>query len=69
MPELDATLMFSAAEIALFERIARRRNCTFDEAVTFYLRAALAVEPDVDEAENILFFPGFEIGEADGHSS
>lgn len=25
--------------------------------------------PEMDADENILFFPGFETGEADGHSS
>lgn len=55
--ELDLVVRFSDEERALFERLARNRGCSFDDAVALYLRRSLANEPDADESENVLFFP------------
>lgn len=54
--ELEITVQLSEEEIALFEQLARQRGCSFDDAVSLFLRKRLTKEPDASEPENVLFF-------------
>lgn len=69
MPEIPLNLRLSAGDFARLERLAHIRKCSIDDAAMALFQEHLATLPEMDADENIFFFPGFEIGEADGHSS